>query len=140
MVPVSLWAMALDRLRTPVKWMRAGALMFVYVPTHKEPWLCTCTCTFYIQIPVSEEQHGSDLQANTILQEEGATDDITDMTTSCVSEEENANTESDSSTSEECTSDDDDTGTYTSPHELMTLCIYMYITCMCIIQYIRIVQ
>ena len=47
---------------------------------------------------------------NAILDEEGATDDIINMITSCVSEEESGNTESDSSTSEECTSDEDDTG------------------------------
>ena len=59
------------------------------------------------------EQHGGGFMTcvNATLDEEGATDDITDMITSCVSEEENCNAESDSSTSEECTSDEDDTGT-----------------------------
>ena len=80
------------------------------------------------QISMSDEgvgeQHGAGFvtQTNAVLDEEEATDDITDMATSCVSEEENDNTESDSSTSEECTSDEDDTGIIhvhvnTSPHE-----------------------
>ena len=60
------------------------------------------------------ERHGAGYMTcvNATLDEQGSTDDITDMTTSCVSEEENGNTESASSTSEECTSDEDDTGIY----------------------------
>ena len=70
------------------------------------------------QISVSDggvgEQHGGGFvtQDNAILAEGETNDDITDIIT-CVSEEENGNKESDSSTSEECTSDDDNTGTCT---------------------------
>ena len=63
----------------------------------------------HLQIPMSEEQHGNKLQDNVILPEEKASDDIT-VIIACVSEEENGNTESESSFSEECTSDEYDIG------------------------------
>ena len=76
---------------------------------------------------MSEEQHGIGLQDNAILQEEEASDDIIDMMT-CVSEEENGNTDNESSNCDDSTSDENDIGNLHACHyACMYTCVYNYV-------------
>ena len=134
MDPVSLWVMALDRLRIPVNRMRTGAYGLVYssgyIHKNKEPWS-------YLQTTMPDEGageqygHGFVIQTNAILQEEEASDDITDIMT-CVGEEENGKTESESSSCEESRTDEDDTGNiqYYMP-VIPCTCIYLWVQSFC---------